>query len=348
MDSYKNKYLKYKKKYLKLKYQIAGNNYINVDNAESGHIKSSVQNIILKYGDIDEIFGISKGEIIAQQISDLNKSGMLGTQSSVWCPLIWNALKLIDKDLPIQDNWLNYETSIKDGTKEEFIRLYTELSNLNGWFKYALNVLNYNFDKIPSNSNDFYSDFVIKMSELIKNMKNIKEHYLSTNFNSDGKGNSLYLDRHNIKCQDKSYLNSFKMWRDVDNKKYKYNYTCVDSIHKNENYSKKMTELNDDGGGNIVYLDRHVIDCDKKGILGFRLDRGSTKDKIRYNYICGDKDLNNLKEKNTEFNDEVRGNSFYLDRHDVKCDNNEILTKFQLVRDIENNKIRYNYVCGSQ
>lgn len=169
MDSYKNKYLKYKKKYLKLKYQIAGTKYINVDNTVTGHIHSTVQNIILKYGDIDEDFCISKGEIIANQVSALNKSGISGTQSSVWCPLIWNALKLINKDLPIKDNWLNYKTSIIDEKEQNFISLYKELSTLNGWYEYAIKVLNYNFGTtIPPGSNNFDNEFVIKMSDIIK------------------------------------------------------------------------------------------------------------------------------------------------------------------------------------
>lgn len=46
----------------------------------------------------------------------------------------------------------------------------------------------------------------------------------------------------------------------------------------------------------------------------------------------------------TPFNDEGGGNAVYLDRHDVKCEPNELLGQFHLVREGKG-RYRYNYTC---
>jgi uncharacterized small protein (DUF1192 family) len=47
---------------------------------------------------------------------------------------------------------------------------------------------------------------------------------------------------------------------------------------------------------------------------------------------------------NTPFNDEGGGNAVYLDRHDLRCEPNEMLGQFRLIRNGAN-QYRYDYTC---
>jgi hypothetical protein len=51
-------------------------------------------------------------------------------------------------------------------------------------------------------------------------------------------------------------------------------------------------------------------------------------------------------DRRTNSNDAAGGNIFYLDRHSVYCNNNEVLIGFHLLRPAENN-IMYEFKCSS-
>jgi hypothetical protein len=46
----------------------------------------------------------------------------------------------------------------------------------------------------------------------------------------------------------------------------------------------------------------------------------------------------------TPWNDEGRGNAVFLDRHDVRCNSNELINRFRLVRNGKG-RYRYDYTC---
>jgi len=46
----------------------------------------------------------------------------------------------------------------------------------------------------------------------------------------------------------------------------------------------------------------------------------------------------------TPWNDEGGGNAVFLDRHDVRCNNDELINRFRLTRDYRGN-YRYDYTC---
>tara|TARA_E500000178_G_scaffold356602_1_gene435959 strand:- start:225 stop:1409 length:1185 start_codon:yes stop_codon:yes gene_type:complete len=131
------------------------NNYnINID-VQPAHITATVQNIILRYGNITE-FGITQAEQIAGSVSDLS----LQTQSSIWCPLIWHALS----------RHYNVPRNILDASRiisPQLNAAVDELSAIPGWADYAVRVLTTPFNNIPFNSNDFFSDYVIANSNAI-------------------------------------------------------------------------------------------------------------------------------------------------------------------------------------
>lgn len=130
----------------------------NIDNKKTGHIIATVQNIILRYGNITD-FAITEGEAIARAIV----RNPQGIQSSIWCPLIWKALYRCNYNIP------NY-TYLNDkapNNANDFDYNVTQLKNIPGWCKYAVEVLNTDFGTIPPNSNDFEDNFVISRSNEI-------------------------------------------------------------------------------------------------------------------------------------------------------------------------------------
>jgi hypothetical protein len=46
----------------------------------------------------------------------------------------------------------------------------------------------------------------------------------------------------------------------------------------------------------------------------------------------------------TPWNDEGKGNAVFLDRHDVRCNSNELINRFRLVRS-GRGQYRYDYTC---
>ena len=134
----------------------------NIDNHKTGHIRSTIQNIILRFGE-DPTFVITKGEQIAQEVAIKSL-----TQSESWCPLIWKALSKCGYEIP---NYEYFENPISNdlfvNTSLDFEQKITELSNIEGWCEYAVRVLNYEFNDIPLGSNDFEHDYVIRKSQNI-------------------------------------------------------------------------------------------------------------------------------------------------------------------------------------
>ena len=119
-----------------------------------------------------------------------------------------------------------------------------------------------------------------------------KEHTISgfdsggkhTNCDTHGDGNTVYLDRHHVDCG-KSPILEFKGNRCMSTDKYRYKYRCGN--HKSESCRDVSTNFNDEGGGKVVYLDRHDVKC-KEGeeyISKFKLSRDG-QGKYRYDYTC--------------------------------------------------------------
>ncbi len=115
----------------------------------------------------------------------------------------------------------------------------------------------------------------------------------------------------------------------------------------------KQTPWNEYDYGNIWYLDRHELDCEKGVIQGFQL---MSNGQISYKYKC--KNINNVDNsirvtKQTQKNfihytglaKIVRPywSTHYLDRHYVKCDDGFALQKFKLMRYGE--EVYYQFNC---
>ena len=165
----------------------------------------------------------------------------------------------------------------------------------------------------------------------------------STKPNHWGGGNSIYLDRHNVDCGNKA-LKGFHLRRPRGNQ-INYNYQCGGttsgaSINKNSG-------TNNWGVGHTLYLDRHKVDCGPNPLHQFKLTRPN-RSSVRYDYKCGDsRHAGRCRRANTGFNQGHRM-SIFLDRHKIRCRNDEVLKSFKLNRQPRTGwpgKMRYDYEC---
>ena len=98
---------------------------------------------------------------------------------------------------------------------------------------------------------------------------------------------SVYLDRHTVDCGTKP-ITQFKLHRNSDKDKIFYKYHCAKGPNSNT-CRDVTTNYNDQGGGNVIYLDRHAVSCNEGEYLSkFRLDAddNDTTGKYRYEYKC--------------------------------------------------------------
>lgn len=159
-------------------------------------------------------------------------------------------------------------------------------------------------------------------------------------------GNTYFLDRQNIDCGNSSVLNHMVLTR-PNEAKIQYNYKCLSANDLGAQIPKE-TPLNDEGGGALIYLDRHDVRCDNtQGISGMTLVRdGAGKYKYVYKCVPVPK-LGNCVEKKTPVNDIDGYSAIYLDRHNIKCDDKQVLNRIHLVN-AGNNKVYYEYSCCSR
>ena len=95
----------------------------------------------------------------------MNPDGLLKSQSRVWVPLIWNALKFLNYDVPIE--WLDINLDAKNRYK--LLDISKRLSKLKNWGKYTMIVLkNAHKNNFNKSDNDFESTKVKKLSKFYR------------------------------------------------------------------------------------------------------------------------------------------------------------------------------------
>ena len=175
----------------------------------------------------------------------------------------------------------------------------------------------------------------------------------STNPDEGGSGDMTYLVRHRVECGNDA-LNSFELERKADESgnlnRIRYNVSCLEGVNSGTTDMKQTTPTAN-GGGNFVYLDQQNVDCDDKPISEFQL-KAVNDNEIKYAYKCSTLSHNGVcRDVQTEFSNDGGGNTDYLDRHDVKCDDGEAMTSFKLIRnpperrDTEGDRVAYAYKC---
>lgn len=159
--------------------------------------------------------------------------------------------------------------------------------------------------------------------------------------NDDGGGNVVYFDRHALNCGNQG-MTSMRLFRPQP-WQIAFDYQCRNSGDTTS--TDRYTPPNDDGAGNAVFLDRHGIDCQNYALQYVQLYRPSSN-QIAYHYRCGEKPLENVTDHYTPANDDGAGNSVFLDRHNVACPDNKVLSYMRLFRP-SGNTISYHYKCGT-
>nr|BAM77507.1 nacre protein [Pinctada fucata] len=106
----------------------------------------------------------------------------------------------------------------------------------------------------------------------------------------------------------------------------------------------KSTPYNDDGNGDMAFLDRHRLRCYSKGMARFQLDLRTGE--IRYEYFCCELPKNTIQFSfNTAFTFDGYGDVAYLDKQTVNCGNKAVITGFNLQRNLDGTKVRYDVIC---
>lgn len=181
---------------------------------------------------------------------------------------------------------------------------------------------------------------VITLSVLLLSITASSVFAAETRANEDGKGNMIYLDRHRLDCGTKA-IRSFKLFRPTRDT-IAYSYAC--GSRSMGAGSSKETRANEDGKGNMIYLDRHSVSCGNHALQSFRLFR-PTRTTIAYSYKCGTVKLKKITHHETRATDYGKGNMIYLDRQNVSC-GSRYMTGFKLFRPTPTT-VAYKYSCGS-
>ena len=169
---------------------------------------------------------------------------------------------------------------------------------------------------------------------------------LKTKMNDDGGGNSVYLDRHDVRCSEGEAISSFRMNRGPSQNKYQIIYRCCKTPVACTPRPKE-NKFTDDGSGSMVFMDRQNIQCGKNYLTQFKMSRKPGGGQYKFTYTCcdipGEADV---KTQNTNFNDDGGGNTVFLDRHRVECPEPYSLSRWALKRNAPTfGKIRFEYTC---
>jgi len=152
-----------------------------------------------------------------------------------------------------------------------------------------------------------------------------------------------------INCRDLEGIHKFRLGRQYDREEDRdnqilYRYRCANNDREHNDRGNRQQNTNPDeyNATQLSYLGRHDIDCHGTAIKDIQLQRNG--DRINYNYNCGNIPLRVTRENiETPVNHHI-GNIF-LDRHDIVCNEEEVLTKVRLHSPTDT-QIQYVYTCG--
>lgn len=155
-------------------------------------------------------------------------------------------------------------------------------------------------------------------------------------------GNIIYLERHNADCGSKP-INQLRLNRPADNQ-IQWQYTCANGGELGTPVNKS-TPANESGNGNTIYLERHDADCGTNNVLTKLRLNIPADNQMQWQYACApnkqSKELT-CRDVTTISNDNGGGNSIYLDRHNIKCEPNEALSRVRLnITDDKNYQFQY-------
>jgi len=163
----------------------------------------------------------------------------------------------------------------------------------------------------------------------------------STGVTDIGDRSTHWIDRQWVDCG--AYpLNQFRLSTHNGGSKIRYDYKCARNL-KFSSPADSETSQENDGNGDIIFLDRLYADC------------GSTKAMSMFRYAIGnyqfkcmtpvDGQVSSCRTVRTSYQSKGGGGKKieFLDRQDVKCSHTEVLQAFGL--ELGNEEMRYKYKC---
>ena len=191
-------------------------------------------------------------------------------------------------------------------------------------------------------------DAIINLRVFMTTIAIVDNHTALTDL---GRGSTQCLERHLVMCSGNTVLKGFAInsgsecgkiritfWNERIEEAYDARPLLVEQHH---------TELDDSGGGNSVFLDRHGVMCPGNSVLkGFVINSNGEFGRIRITYWSQETiDVRpRIEEHHTDFDDSGGGSAIYLDRHKVMCPANSVLKGFLINNNSDEfGKIRITY-----
>ena len=152
---------------------------------------------------------------------------------------------------------------------------------------------------------------------------------------------SYNLSKHDINCNNKA-INRMKM--SSNDKDMYFDYSCSAGVNLGTPVPT-ASNLDIAGGGHSIFLDRQNINCgDGKVLTQVKYEKPGEEDKVMYKYQCAPVDGLTCRKASTPTNSGGDGNVRFLDRHDLKCNDDEALSQFLYRRDSPDT-FHYDYTC---
>jgi hypothetical protein len=153
-----------------------------------------------------------------------------------------------------------------------------------------------------------------------------------------------YLDRHIVSCGDSAALQKLRLTRPTSTT-LAYSYKCISGFSGGA--TVKMTDVTSlPWGRNVHYLDRQDLKCDGKGISYLQLITSDLLTQVgAYTYNCLNQAAAGSCRDVTTSCQTTNGHQLhYLDRHNVECGSNEMITRLHL-RSCDSDSVQYEYTC---
>ena len=111
-----------------------------------------------------------------------------------------------------------------------------------------------------------------------------------TQWNDDGEGRSMFLDRHTVDCGESSLLHSFVLERDATLKQIRYLYSCCDVLNPVWEIEVKCQEngnvFMNEGNKSVFILALQNVSCDPGSALSKFVYSRDIREYFRYEYKC--------------------------------------------------------------
>jgi len=160
--------------------------------------------------------------------------------------------------------------------------------------------------------------------------------------------NKLYnLAPLDINCKNQG-VNQFTLSQGVPNgsetsNNIQYDYSCS----KDVNFGQSLPSTTPPGPNqSLMDLTKQYIDCQGKPIVEFQL-KNVDANNVQYSYTCGSIPLTAVKDYTTDWKDYgTSGQIVNLDKQNVNCGSDQVLSSIKVAEDAENKKLRYEFKCG--